>query len=232
MQFAFLYPWLYRILQLTFPHCLWSAHTSEAIVALTFDDGPHPEYTLQLLDVLDEFGIVASFFWLGSCVRRYPEVAKAVFNRGHWIALHGDTHRSFPQLTAKELKTSLESTQVSIARACDLPLTWVRERVRDVRPPNGLFTPQTLQWLHQWGYRPVMWSVVPEDWVRPGISIVVDRVMRQVKPGSLVVLHDGQLGGAEVAIHTQEIVERLQQQKYRFVNIDELWQLNLCQISG
>ncbi|OAB60238.1 chitooligosaccharide deacetylase NodB-like protein [Leptolyngbya valderiana BDU 20041] len=232
MQFAPLYPLLYRVLAPTFPSCLWSIETSEPVVALTFDDGPHPEYTPQVLDVLEKFGIVASFFWLGSCVRRYPEVAKAVFDRGHWIGLHGDTHRSFIRSTRDELQSRLECNQLAISEALDLPLEWVGDRVRDVRPPNGLFTPQTLTWLQEWNYRPVMWSVVPEDWVRPGISRAVDRVLSQVRPGSVVVLHDGHFGGEDAAETTRSIVKALQHQTYRFVTINPLWQCKLGRVSG
>ena len=76
---------------------------------------------------------------------------------------------------------------------CNLP----PEKVRDIRPPNGLFTPQILQLFNQWNYRPVMWSIVPEDWVRPGIPKVVDRVIKNRENGSLIVLHDGVCGGQE-----------------------------------
>lgn len=227
MQFAPLYPWIYRLLAPRFPDCLWSGSANDAgepEIALSFDDGPHPDYTPQLLDVLAEAGVTASFFWLGACVRRYPAVARQVFERGHWLGLHGDSHRAFPRLSATELHASLTATQQAIAQACDLPEDWVRDRVRDVRPPNGLFTPQTLRWLHAWGYRPVMWSVVPEDWENPGVEVVCDRVLRQVRPGSLVVLHDGRYGGATVAETTRRLLPLLQQRTYRFVNVDRLWQ--------
>jgi peptidoglycan/xylan/chitin deacetylase (PgdA/CDA1 family) len=224
MQFARLYPVLYRILKPTFPNCLWAGNANQSAVALTFDDGPHPEYTPELLQVLDQYGVTASFFWLGVCVNRYPQVAKAVYDRGHWIGLHGYDHRMFPNLAPNELKHSLEQTQAAIASACQLDLESVRASIRDVRPPNGVFTPQTLNYLRQWNYRPVMWSVVPEDWVRPGISIVVQRVRQQVENGSLIVLHDGICGGQDVAKTTAQILEILLEQGFTFVTVDQLWQ--------
>lgn len=222
MPLAPLFPVVHPILKRTFPNCLWTGDLNHREIALTFDDGPHPQYTLQLLKVLDRYDIKANFFWLGLCVQRYPEIAKAVYERGHWIGLHGYQHISFPKLKPLELKQSLENTQDAIAKACNLD----PHLVRDVRPPNGLFTPAQLNLLRGWGYRPVMWSVVPEDWVSPGVSEVVSRVMQQTMNGSIIVLHDGYNGGAEVAFCTAEIIPLLLEQGYNFVSIDRFWQQN------
>ncbi|HEY9301722.1 MAG TPA: polysaccharide deacetylase family protein, partial [Phormidium sp.] len=218
------YPILYRILQPAFPSCLWSGSFKEPIVALTFDDGPHPQYTPQLLEVLDKYEIPASFFWLGVCVERSPEVAKALYQRGHWVGLHGYNHQIFTRFSSSILKQNLEKTQLAIAQACELDFDYVQTHVRDVRPPNGVFTPQILNWLQTWSYRPVMWSVVPEDWVLPGITVVTQRVLSQVRNGSLIVLHDGMCGGADVAETTELIVKNLLQRGFKFVTVEQLWQ--------
>ncbi len=78
MQLATFYPILYRILQPSFPSCLWAGNVNSKVIALTFDDGPHPHYTPALLEVLDQYSIPASFFWLGACVNRSPAIAKIV----------------------------------------------------------------------------------------------------------------------------------------------------------
>jgi peptidoglycan/xylan/chitin deacetylase (PgdA/CDA1 family) len=189
------------------------------MVALTFDDGPHPEHTPELLEVLDRYQVRANFFLLGACVHRAPDVVKDIYQRGHWIGLHGYHHRSFPTLSDLELKTDLQRTQAEIAQACEL----APDAVLDVRPPNGLFTPKTLSLLTQWNYRPVMWSVVPEDWVAPGIATVVSRVMQQVKNGSIIVLHDGYCGGRDVAAVADQLIPRLLEQGYDFCFVDQFW---------
>lgn len=220
MQLAPLFPLFYRILQPSFPNCLWSGNRDYKAIALTFDDGPHPEYTPQVLAVLDRYNIKSSFFCLGACVNRSPAIAKAICDRGHWIGLHGYDHRSFPTLSPNHLQESLKRTQAAIYNACEL----TPEQVCDVRPPNGLFTPQTLQLFFKWNYRPVMWSVVPEDWVRPGGATVVRRVLKQVRNGSLIVLHDGACGGQDVAVTIQALIPPLIDQGYEFVTIDTLWE--------
>ncbi|MEA5572526.1 polysaccharide deacetylase family protein [Calothrix sp. UHCC 0171] len=220
MQFAPLYPLIYQILQPSFPNCLWRGNPHSPNIALTFDDGPHQEYTPQLLAVLDYYNIPASFFWLGVCVNRFPEIAKMVSSHNHWIGLHGYEHHNFPFLSQAELRHSLQKTQIAIAQACNV----APEKIHDVRPPNGFFTPNTLKLLHQWNYRPVMWSVVPEDWVKPGINTVVKRVLNQVQHGSIIVLHDGYFGGQDVAATVANLIPQLLKQGYQFVTIDSLWQ--------
>ncbi|WP_026735625.1 polysaccharide deacetylase family protein [Fischerella sp. PCC 9605] len=219
MQFYPLFPVLHPILKPTFPSCLWGGDCNSKAIALSFDDGPHPQYTPKLLQVLDRYQITANFFWLGACVNRSPSIAKEICDRGHWVGLHGYDHRNFPLLSPKDLRDSLEKTQAAVYHACNLQ----PEQVRDVRPPNGLFTPTTLNLLHKWNYRTVMWSVVPEDWVRPGVTTVVQRVLKEVTNGSIIVLHDGACGGEDVAEITKILIPQLLQQGYQFVTVDELW---------
>lgn len=217
-QFAPFYPLIYRLLYPRFPGCLWQGNANQPQIALTFDDGPHPQHTPALLEVLKHHRVSASFFWLGVCVERAPEVARAVCQQGHWIGLHGYDHRPFPLLSPTELQQSLEKTRQAIAQSCDLD----PQTLRDVRPPYGFFTPQTLTLLRQWQYQTVMWSVVPEDWVAPGVAVVVRRVLNQTRNGSLIVLHDGYTGGHDVAATTDQLIPCLLKQGYQFVTIPQL----------
>ncbi len=219
MQFAPLYPVLHRVLPPLFPNCLWTGHPDAPTIALTFDDGPHPHHTPPLLEVLDRYNVLASFFMLGAWAAKSPALVKQIGDRGHHIGLHSYNHQSFPLQSATALRHTLEQTQQVITAASGLPAT----ALRDVRPPNGLFTPKTLALLQQWHYRPVMWSVVPEDWVRPGVAIVVQRVLDQVKNGAIIVLHDGSCGGADVAVTAAQLIPVLLARGYQLVTIDQLW---------
>ncbi|MDX2096614.1 MAG: polysaccharide deacetylase family protein [Leptolyngbyaceae cyanobacterium bins.59] len=229
MLVASFLPAVARVLQTLFPDCLWALDPKVAIspttgspqIALTFDDGPHPVYTPQLLSILERYQVQASFFWLGACVDRNPTIARAVYEAGHWIGLHGYDHQSFPLLSPSDVQAQLEQTRTSIVQACQIDAGWLR----DVRPPNGLFTPNTLRHLRQGGYRPVMWSVVPIDWTCPGPAVVVDRVLRQTKAGSHIVLHDGAYGGRDVAQVVDRLVPTLLAKNFEFVTIAKFWQL-------
>lgn len=214
-----LFPMLHQILMPLFPGCLWLGNAQKRQVALTFDDGPHPHYTPGLLEILAKFEIKATFFWLGLQVERSPDLARQVYQQGHGIGLHGYDHKPFVGMTVDQLRDTLTRTEQAICNACGI----AANQLRDVRPPYGLFTPQTLKYLQAWNYRPVMWSAVPEDWVAPGLELVQQRVLREVKNGAIIVLHDGVQGGPDVAANTLGILPQLLAQGYKFVTIEQLW---------
>lgn len=223
MPFAPVYPILHRILPPLFPLGLWQGDRTQPVIALTIDDGPHPNHTLALLKVLRHESILASFFLLGKRVERYPAVVQAIWEQGHWLGLHGYTHRMFPEFSDHDLQQQLAQTRRAIAQACGWTDAEGRSRLRDVRPPNGVFTPGMLKRLQNWGFRPVMWSVVPEDWVRPGVEVCGQRILSQVRNGSIIVLHDGLCGGEDVAAIAQLVIPQLRSRGYQFVTIDQLW---------
>jgi len=224
MRFTPIYPWLYRLLAPTFPNCLWSGRGDRNWIALTFDDGPHPEYTPKLLKVLERYDLVASFFCLGSCVRENSDLVREIYQRGHWLGLHGYKHTSFTALSRPELNKSLLLTKEAIATATNIE----PDRLIDVRPPNGLFSPAILKQLQQLGYRVVMWSLVSEDWLNPGIEIIRTRVINGVKNGANIVLHDGCYGGGkDVAAVVADLIPALLDRGYQFVSIDDFWQQKL-----
>jgi peptidoglycan/xylan/chitin deacetylase (PgdA/CDA1 family) len=184
-------------------------------VALTYDDGVHPQFTPPLLEVLAAEGVVGNFFLLGQQVAAHPQLVRQVWHQGHWLGLHGYQHRSFPRLGAAELRSQLIQTQGLLAQATGEP----SEAFRALRPPNGIVTPQVMTRLRDWGYRVVMWSVVSEDWRSPGVDTVVHRTLEQVHPGAIIVLHDGALGGQDAAAITAKLIPQLRDRGYSFVSL-------------
>ncbi len=220
------YSTLHSKLSQTFPACLWSGDPARREVALTFDDGPHRRFTPGLLEVLDRYGVQATFFVLGQQVDNTPEIVRDIYAAGHWLGLHGYDHQPF--VLSEGLRESLELTKQSISRACGLD----PELIRDVRPPYGVFTPWTLDALLTWGYRPVMWQVVSDDSLQPGVEVIVDRTLRRTGNGALIVLHDGSDRCTDVAEATTHIVEQLLARGYRFVSVEQFWRQRMIALPG
>jgi len=212
-----LLPHLHPILQRQFPQALWVGPADRLDIALTFDDGPDPRDTPQLLDVLARHRVVATFFWLGERIQALPALARAAAAAGHQIAIHGYAHQAFPLLPATALRNQLDRTRQLIADASGQnPAT-----IHDVRPPFGVFTPRTLARLAEWQYRTVMWSVVPCHWLQPAAE-TVQQVVQQTRAGAVLVLHEGQPCGPPVAVLADALISCLR--AWRLVTIDQLWQ--------
>jgi peptidoglycan/xylan/chitin deacetylase (PgdA/CDA1 family) len=153
-------------------------------VALTFDDGPH-ELTPAYLDVLDRFGARATFFVVGdACIARRAELLE-ILRRGHELAGHGFTHRTFPSLRGSEIRDELERT------AALLPPS--RNGRPLVRPPRGAVSARSLLLCAAAGYTTALWSLDSDDCRTDDARVVVERVApERVRAGEIVLLHEGQ----------------------------------------
>jgi peptidoglycan/xylan/chitin deacetylase (PgdA/CDA1 family) len=153
-------------------------------VALTFDDGPHPEGTPAVLEVLDQAGIKATFFLVGEQVERRPALAAEIAARGHLVALHGYRHRPQPALSARTVTDDMERGAAVIADATGIEAAWHR-------PPYGLYSPAGLDFVRQRGLRPLLWSRWGKDWRRLTTSErIAARAGAQLRPGDVILLHD------------------------------------------
>lgn len=205
-----------RLLERRFPEILWMGNPALGQVALSFDDGPDPKDTPELLAVLAYHGVTATFSWLGERVEAHPELVVAAAAAGHQLMIHGYRHRSFLLEQKEALRAMLGHTQLLLARHSGRdPAT-----ITSVRPPFGHLSGTVLKNLRAWGYEPVVCSLMPVHWLEPA-EIAIRHVLGQVEPGSLIVLHES-LGGHPVAALTDAILTRLADRQLRFVTIDEL----------
>jgi peptidoglycan-N-acetylglucosamine deacetylase len=153
-------------------------------VALTFDDGPDPVSTPEILDVLDELGWHATFFMLGDMVRRAPVVARAVAAAGHEVAVHGDVHRNMLRRTPRAAADDVARAYDTIAIATDAEPRWFR-------PPFGISSSASLWAARRRGMRTVLWTTWGRDWRREATpESVVAEVTRRYLDGGTVLLHD------------------------------------------
>jgi peptidoglycan/xylan/chitin deacetylase (PgdA/CDA1 family) len=153
-------------------------------VALTFDDGPHPEGTPAVLDILDEAEIKASFFLVGEQVERRPALAAEIVARGHVVALHGYRHRPQPVLPGRAVRDDMARGAAVIEAATSTELRWHR-------PPYGLYSPAGLEAARGRGLTPILWSRWGKDWRRLTTpDRIAARATRDLHPGDVILLHD------------------------------------------
>lgn len=167
-------------------HLVCHVPTDERRIALTFDDGPNPILTPQILDLLDRHNARATFFLIGRNVQRWPKLAAEIAARGHEIGNHTQNHLLLPLLPWRLVLREMRRAEHAIHAATGL-------RPRLFRPPMGWFNRRMLKALAAHGYRPVLGNVYPQDAARPGSRVIVDRVLARLVPGSIVILHDGSL---------------------------------------
>jgi peptidoglycan/xylan/chitin deacetylase (PgdA/CDA1 family) len=153
-------------------------------VALTFDDGPHPEGTPAVLDLLARAGYRATFFLIGEQVERRPELAREISRQGHLVAVHGYRHRLQPRLSANQLRADLDRALTTIQDATGAS-------PEHHRPPYGVYSPAGLALATGSGLKPLLWSRWGKDWRRfttPGR--IAARATRNLGPGDVILLHD------------------------------------------
>ncbi len=154
--------------------------TQEALVGLTFDDGPHPDSTPILLDILGRYQARATFFMIGQVAQRYPALVQQVAQAGHAIGNHSWDHTSFPLLASRQRRAQI--------RACQKAIAPYGKRL--FRPPYGHQSRESrldALWL---GYQVVTWNVVVYDWLDHDTGWIADRLASEIQPGSVILLHD------------------------------------------
>jgi peptidoglycan-N-acetylglucosamine deacetylase len=164
-------------------------------VALTFDDGPDPHGTPAVLAALADLGWTATFFLLGSQVRRYPALARTLLNAGHELGVHGDEHRN-------HLARTPAWVQRDLSDAVDAIGTATGERPRWFRPPYGVLTGGTLRAARRRSLTPILWTAWGRDWEPSTPERVIGHLQPGLRSGATLLLHDGVGTGAPEAWRT------------------------------
>lgn len=190
----------------------------EKVVALTFDDGPWGTSTRQVLQILKEEDVKATFFVLGKHALMYPDVIAEIVKAGHAVGNHSWSHPYKP-VTPEVAKQEIENTSALIAKQS-------QAQTRLFRPPGGNLTTGLVDYAKSKNYAIIMWSVDTHD-TRPNTTAaeIVERTLREVKPGSIILLHDGGGDRATTRKALPTLIRRLRQKGYRFVTVPELLQL-------
>jgi peptidoglycan/xylan/chitin deacetylase (PgdA/CDA1 family) len=160
--------------------------TGSKAVALTFDDGPHPEWTPKVLDRLRAERVKVTFCLIGKQVRRYPALVARIVREGHSLCNHSWQHDlNLGEKTEEEISADLARTTRQIRQAVP------GVAVPYYRQPGGNWTPEVVEVSKKQGMVPLHWDVDPSDWEEPGARVISERVAQQARAGSIVLLHDG-----------------------------------------
>jgi len=195
--------WYTGILRFLFPEMLWHFNRDEKAVYLTFDDGPDPDVTVHVLDLLRVHRAHATFFCIGSRVEAHPEVYRRIIDEGHAVGNHTWSHPNGWRTSGSEYTADVHKASQLISSSL-------------FRPPYGKLRPG--QWLSlRKRYRLVMWDVLPGDWKSSrSTAQIVDRTIRSVGPGSIVVLHDSAKAAPRMLPALVEILSNLSSAGYTF----------------
>lgn len=199
------------------PATWFSVNVDGPYIAMTFDDGPSPETTPRLLDILKQRNIKATFFMIGQNAERNPAIVQRILAEGHEIGNHSWTHPQLSKLSDDRVTEEINKTQAAIKSACGYTPVLLR-------PPYGAITARQKDWIEkQFGLSVIIWSVDPFDWKRPGASVIEQRILAGARPGAIILSHD---------IHKQTVdampatLDALAAKGFKFVTVSQLIAMN------
>jgi peptidoglycan/xylan/chitin deacetylase (PgdA/CDA1 family) len=194
--------------------------TDKKVASLTFDDGPSPEYTPKILEVLRRYNAKATFFALGASAQKYPELLDNIHNEGHAIGNHTFDHTSFPMYSSRQRRKQLTDCQKIISKY---------QNVKLFRPPYGHQNISSRFDLLLLGYKVITWDVIAEDWLEHSAEQMADTVINKMKPGSIILFHDAlnnvfeqRLADRQPTIKAVEMILDRLKDEFKFVTVPEL----------
>lgn len=204
----------------TGPRGSWSeVRVNGPFIAITFDDGPHPSLTPQLLDMLKQRNVKATFFVLGSLVKDHPEIMRRAVAEGHEIGNHSWDHPNLGKMGDDAVRSQLTRTKDAVNAATGGKATDL------MRPPYGSITSAQRRWFHDdLGYKIILWSVDPLDWRKPGAEAITRRITESTRSGGIVLAHDIHPGTIAAMPAT---LDGLLAKGFKFVTVTQLLAMEL-----
>ena len=184
----------------------------EKLLALTFDDGPHPDFTPKLLEILKSEKVVATFFVIGKMVEKHPELVKELDEAGMEIANHTFSHVTLTKIPYAEILTEYRANNELVERV-------INKRMAYCRPPGGDYDPDVIAAATAEKLKTVLWTDDPGDYASPGVSVIEQRTLSKLSNGGIILLHDGVQQTLEML---PQIIQYAKRQGYRFVSVSEL----------
>ncbi|MDU4960308.1 MAG: polysaccharide deacetylase family protein [Sporomusaceae bacterium] len=195
------------------PQTISRVAIDKKIVALTIDDGPHPKVTPEILAILKAKQVRATFFVLGINAEQFPRFLEQELVEGHEIGIHTYSHPFLSTLKAAQISDEFDKAEKV--------LMGMTPKLTLFRPPGGLYTSQVLEIARQRGYRTILWSIDTKDWSCPPKQKIIETVINNVKPGSIILMHDGQYPIPTPQV-LGDVIDELRLRGYDFVTVSEL----------
>lgn len=197
-----------------FPNYVWNMATSEPVIYLTFDDGPIPEITESVLQLLKKYDAKATFFCIGDNIEKHPDVFKKIIIDGHSFGNHTYNHLKGWKTKTKEYLENVLKAQEKMDDFIEEHLTLSHKLFR---PPYGRIKPKQSKQLTTLGYKIVMWDVLPFDWDKTySEENVLEHIIKNTEKGSIIVLHDSLKASKNMLYVLPKILEYYTQLGYSF----------------
>lgn len=210
------------LLQGTTPHVhasplgVYHSHENAANkIALTFDDGPHPRYTMEILSVLQEYGIRATFFFVGENVLYYADTARAVAQAGHEIGNHTYSHARPDKLDRADLDRELRQCEEIIQRVTDTS-------PKLFRPPQGNWNSNVYALARERDYDIILWNIDTLDWAHTPSEEICAHVLERICSGDIILMHDYHSNGCTTLTALRTLIPQLLERGFHFVTVSEL----------
>ncbi|MFY9279336.1 MAG: polysaccharide deacetylase family protein [Caldicoprobacterales bacterium] len=198
---------------------LRKGQTQKKQIALTFDDGPNPNYTPRLLDILKEHQVTATFFTMGKQAKLYPDIIKRMDAEGHALGIHSYSHRHAWLMSPTRTIRDMIQTYNILEHILGNPPKWYR-------PPWGTFNLISIFAAERLDLKTAYWSIEAQDWDKnTTVEHIYNTVIKKVHPGAIIVLHDNQgaPGAPERTLKAlPTIIKSLKGQGYEFVSLDRM----------
>ncbi|MBQ8287524.1 MAG: polysaccharide deacetylase family protein [Clostridia bacterium] len=186
-------------------------------IALTFDDGPSERYTAEILDILQEYGVKATFFVVGVNIEKSPDLLRRIASEGHEIGNHTYSHPHLQRMDASTLAGELARTDALIRKVTGISPTLFR-------PPEGVVTTSVRTAAGDGGYRLVLWSIDTRDWALNPASNILRIVRRDASDGDIILFHDWVAGNSPTPDALRQVIPWLKAKGYELVSVGGLSQ--------
>lgn len=197
---------------------VFSGSRAKRQIALTFDDGPDLLFTPQILNVLKAHHVHATFFLMAERAQKYPQIVRRIKNEGHAVGGHTYSHLNLLKAKSDRFEWEMKKSEEVLR-----PLLGYNPRL--FRPPYGAATKQQLKWLHKHGYTVVHWDVDSLDWKQLSAKQITQNILRQAKPGSIILLHSASGKGGDLTGTVQAlpgVIKALKAAHLEFVTVPEI----------